>query len=242
MKFLIILVHFSFLIFFKSFSQKDTITTNNKRFISGVVDFGANKDTPNDPNYSTYSRKLIDTKFSFGKFNDRNLARIFSFGVILGSAGGDNPYSYYSNSRYGLSVGYSLEKYAMLSSKLGLFVGLEGNIAYQLDTFESFPLKNSSLPYSGNADGSKNQKNLSVFMNGYPGIIFFINQRWSLIAKVGNLNLANILFDKTVESRQTVQNNIAISDSQYSSTNISYSFSPSFSINNSGIGIRYFLK
>ena len=220
----------------QSFSQNDSLIFKNRRFISLSTNLSNRSYKFLNTNSSDNTGYISDLalNFSLGNFTKNGNANIFTLGLKNGNSEYDKLRA--NESSWKVSFAYAREKYKMLSNKIAIYGGLESNIFYEntfkkgQDSFNSVVLKNES-----------NITEIGVSMKAYPGIIYFINSRWAVNATIGSLTLFSISNKKNNASGDYGDNGI-IYTSYSTDSNFTYNFNPSFSISNSGVGIRYFFK
>ncbi len=239
-QFLLKLAFLLTLININSFSQKDTLTTKSRKFVSISTDFNTSVQTQNNQSsiQNYYNSSYLSANLSLGKFVRKRDARIFSIGI----AKSERIYEQqiFKGSDFRLNISYAYEKYKVFLNKFAVLGGLEVGIAYKKGVGEQI----ANIPNSiFNSYGES--KYINGYIKAYPGFIYFINSRWALTTTIGNLNLFELSIKTSDTSKEygvTRGGNTQIYTAYESETVTDYSFSPSFSINNSGIGIRYFLK
>jgi hypothetical protein len=221
---------------FISNAQTDSLVIVGRKFLSIYTNVYNQSSKIQNLNYPEINGTNSDfsVNVSYGKFKKKGIASILTFGIIKG--GNEYNKSMEKESNTGINFSYGLEKFKMISKKMAFFGGVGAGISYrnQLKRGENF--YNNLTFYN-----ESNTTETMVYANVYPSVCYFINSRWSITATIGNLRIFDFS-NRLIQSFSDYTDNGELYRSHQSESALNYSFSPSFSMNNSGIGLRYFLK
>lgn len=220
----------------QSFSQNDSLIFQNRKFITLSTDLFTRSygfTYPNSVQNNRYDTNLV-INLSLGSFTKNGVVNVFTLGMKNRNSGYNTDIADESNWR--INFAYAREKYIMLSKRVAIYGGLESSIYYESTS------KKGQNPY--NNVMFKNESTtteVGISAKSYPGIIYFINSKWAINATIGNLSLFSVSNKENNAFNDYGDNNVLYT-SFSAESRFDYNFGPSFSISNSGIGLRYFFK
>lgn len=202
-------------------SKRDSMYRSNQRFVTGEIAATALFNENN--NYLNNNTQIIHVGFSMGKFITPTQAK--GFGITANFS--KNPAYISDEEGYSITskaAGFSIYKfkeyYLPIANQLSLIANTRITATYMY----------------GKDQGQERitSHSLALFPSIIPAIQYQINDRWALTGLLGSFQIGSVL--------ASYENSEWGSRSMGEKLKGDISFDPGYTLNNSGISLRYFLK